>query len=207
MHTPEIQDKEGEDLPVRSQERCTQKVGHPPFLQRACNVTVGEEKRRTLLRLFLICELANPENNKTGMLWLVVFSLSRKPNAILKITLARRKTCTEAARRSFPGDTSFTQGGFWLANEELLTRENDSYRLHKAISLSFIFPNFQPPPITTPSLSPLRHLPTFYLLVPLLQLHPLPDSAVSAVLLCTDPTVYLTLLSWLTLAFSVCGYK
>lgn len=42
------------------------------------------ERRRGehLLQLFLICELANPENNKTGMLWLVVFSLSRKPNAI-----------------------------------------------------------------------------------------------------------------------------
>lgn len=41
---------------------------------------MGEEKRRTLLRLFFldVCELANPENNKTGMLWLVVLSLSRK---------------------------------------------------------------------------------------------------------------------------------
>lgn len=60
----------------------------------------------------------------------------------LKITLARRKTCTEAARRSFPGDTSFTQGGFWLANEELLTRESASYSLYKHISLSFP-PHFQ----------------------------------------------------------------
>lgn len=83
MHTPETQDEEGEDLPVHSREHCTQKVGRPPFLQRACNVTVGEEKRRTLLLcFFLICQLANPENNKTGMLWLVVSSLSRKLNAI-----------------------------------------------------------------------------------------------------------------------------
>jgi len=82
MHTPEIHGKEREHLPVHSQEHCTQKVGRPPFLQRACNVTVGEDKMRTLLRLFLICELENPENNKTGMLWLVVLSLSRKPNAI-----------------------------------------------------------------------------------------------------------------------------
>lgn len=47
-HARETQMKEEkEDLPVHSQEHCTQKVGHPPFLQRACNVTVGEEKRRT----------------------------------------------------------------------------------------------------------------------------------------------------------------
>jgi hypothetical protein len=42
----------GESLPVHSQGQHTQKVGHPPFLQRACNVTVGKEKRKTLLWLF-----------------------------------------------------------------------------------------------------------------------------------------------------------
>ena len=66
----------------------------------------------------------------------------------LKITLARRKTRTEAARASFPGDTSFTQGdsGWPMTN---------SYPFHKDISLSasFISPSLQIPPflITTPS--------------------------------------------------------
>lgn len=43
----------GTNLPVHNQEHCTQKAGRPPSLQRACNVAVGEEQRRTLLWLRL----------------------------------------------------------------------------------------------------------------------------------------------------------
>lgn len=74
----------------------------------------------------------------------------------LKITLARRKTRTEAARPSFPGDTSFTQGGFWLSNEEQLPFAQRHF------SLSLV----RMPLASNPSFShyhslfpPLRHLP------------------------------------------------
>lgn len=76
----------------------------------------------------------------------------------LKITLARRKTRTEAARPSFPGDTSSHGGdsGWPMRN---------SYPLHKDISLSLSFsPHFQslllslPLPLLT-FVAPPKHLP------------------------------------------------
>lgn len=56
----------------------------------------------------------------------------------LKITLARRKARTEAARPSFPGDTSFTQGDSgWPMRS--------SYPFNKDISLSLSLPlSFSP---------------------------------------------------------------
>lgn len=73
----------GKDLPVHSRELCTQKVCRPPFLKRACSVTVDEEKRRTLLPVAFL-DLSTDKSwqkkgrkNKTGMLWLVVWAGSR----------------------------------------------------------------------------------------------------------------------------------
>lgn len=125
-------------LPVRSRERCIQKVCRPPFLQRACNETVREEKR-TLQQAFM--DLWNGKSRKQQNRDAAACRLQSEQEAqrYLKITLARRKTCTQAANRSFPGDISFTQRGFWLANEEPLTDRNKRRRLHKQLPLLLPF--------------------------------------------------------------------
>lgn len=140
--------KHGTNVPVHSQEHCTRKADRPPSLQRACNVTVGEEQRRTLFwfRFDLWTGKSSKQQNRDA----VACSLRSEKEAkhYLKITLARRKTCTEAARPSFPGDTSFTQGDSGPANEEQLPFS----QRHFSLSL-FHFPLHQIPPslITTPS--------------------------------------------------------
>lgn len=48
-NSPHAWVKYGTNVPAHSQEHCTRKADRPPSLQRACNVTVGEEQRRTLL--------------------------------------------------------------------------------------------------------------------------------------------------------------
>ena len=118
-----------ESLPVHSQGQHTQKVGRPPFLQRACNVTVGKEKRKTLLWLFrllvfLICESRIQQKTKQGCCGLLsgVGAGSRKAFKNIPFRRENTHTHTEVARQSFPGDTSIHAGGFCLANEDGLQR-------------------------------------------------------------------------------------
>lgn len=122
-------------LPVHNRERYTQKVCRPPFLQRACNKTVREEKKRTLQQAFMDLRAGKSRKQQNRDAAACRLQSEQEAERYSKITLARRKTCTEAARRSFPGDISFTHRGFWLANEELLTVRSDSHRLHKHGSL------------------------------------------------------------------------
>lgn len=174
MHTPETQNKEGDNLPVHSQEHCTQKVGRPPFLQKACNVTVGEEKRRTLLWFFLkFVNWQILKATKQGCCGLS--SLIWEGSWMLfKNNPGKEENMHRGSKTKFPWWYFLHTGGFWLANEEPLTRESGSYRLYKDISLSFciIFPSLPIPPslITTPfvtSEAPPKTFAFFYLIQPL----------------------------------------
>ena len=54
-NSPRVWVRDETNVPVRSQEHCTRMAGRPPSFQRACNVTAGEEQRRTLLWFRLDC--------------------------------------------------------------------------------------------------------------------------------------------------------
>lgn len=93
---------------------------------------------------------------KKGMLWLVVLTAQAGSRVLFKNNPGKMKnTDTEATGPSFPGDTSFAQGGFWSTNEEPFTKKRQQPFTQRCLplllllscSLSLAIP---PSPITTP---------------------------------------------------------